>query len=258
MYYSPVEIAERYPDIAKGKARKPLGALIALSILGGAFVALASVAAHMICTLMVDQKVAKIIGALLFPTGLGMILVAGGELFTGNCMLPIAVYRKDITVGQMLKNWAVVYFGNFAGAILIAFLAVTARRSDAAFLEVTIYAAEAKVVLSWTEAFVRGILCNILVCAAVWMSYSMDRPSGKIITMYFPVAMFVICGTEHCVANMFYFTAALFAGGSPLLNWSDIIVRNMIPVTLGNIVGGGLIYSVLIGIGLFHSKKKAA
>lgn len=258
MSLTPNQVAENYCAIAHKKTSKPPLAELCLAILGGAFVALAAVGAHMVTVLLPNAGVAKLIGALLFPTGLGMILVAGGELFTGNCMLTLAVARRAEPVRALLRNWCIVYFGNLIGAVVIAWLAVAGRRSDAAFLQVAIDAAAYKAVIPWTEAFLRAILCNLLVCAAVWMSYTTQSAVGKIVTTYFPVAMFVLCGTEHCVANMFYFSAGLFAGGHEALTAGNILLQNMLPVTLGNIVGGGLLYSGLLWVSLFRDQRTPA
>lgn len=257
MNLTPEGIAGKYCDIADHKLERTFVVELCLSILGGAFVALAGVGAIMVMVLIADAGVAKLIGALLFPTGLAMILVAGGELFTGNCMLTLAVCRRRATVGALLRNWCTVYLGNFLGAALVAWLCVAARRSDPAFLNALISAAVPHVQLAWSEAFTRGILCNLLVCAAVWMSYATPSATGKIVVIYFPVALFVLCGTEHCVANAFYFMGGIFAGGEGLTA-SAIILKNLIPVTLGNIAGGGVIFSALLWFSLFKHQKSTA
>lgn len=254
MYYAPGKIAEKYPDIVKAKAEKSFSALLCLSILGGAFIGLATFAAHIIATLLPDAGVAKLVSSLLFPTGLAMILIAGGELFTGNCMMPICLHGRHITVGKLLQNWAVVYFGNFIGALLVAWLSTLARADDAAFRAVAVAAATGKISISFGQVFVRGILCNIFVCAAVWMSYSTDSTPGKLAVTYFPVALFVLCGTEHCVANMYYFTAAFFAGGLETISIPQFLLGSLLPSTLGNIVGGSLLYGGLLWGGLFRKK----
>lgn len=258
MNYKPEEIASRYEGIARHKTQRPFYVVLCLSILGGAYIALAGVGAHTVAALFPDAGVAKLISSLLFPAGLGMLLIAGGELFTGNCMLTLAVCRRCASVGALLRNWGTVYLGNFLGAIVIAWLAVYARRSDPAFLQAAINAALSHTSLAWGEAFVRAILCNILVCAAVWMSYATDSVTGKIVAIYFPVALFVLCGTEHCVANAFYFSAGLFAGGYSAAALPQIITGNLIPVTLGNIVGGGVLYSGLLWLSLFRQQKSTA
>lgn len=254
MAYSPAEIAARYAGIAQAKSGKPWPVLLALSVLGGAYVALAAVAAHMVATLLPSPGTAKLVAALLFPTGLAMILVGGGELFTGNCMMVLGVGQKACSMRRMLACWAVVYIGNALGATLVGGLSVLARASDEAFLQTARDAAVAKASLSFGEGFWRGVVCNIFVCAAVWMSYATDHPGEKIICMYLPVALFVLCGAEHCVANAFYFSAAFFAGSGGATFWEGV-ARNTLAVTLGNI-GGGVLLSGLLWLALFRPKKK--
>lgn len=254
MFYSPAQLAERYPGMAKYKVAVPFPALLARGILAGALVALASFGAHVVSTLIADQHIAKLVGALLFPSGLAMILLVGGELFTGTSMMVLGVYSKTITVPSMLKNWGIVYLGNFIGAFIIAALTTYMRRADPAFLSVAIAAAEAKAALPWGDAVLRGVICNILVCAAVWMSYTSENAPGKLMAMYAPVMLFVLCGTEHCVTNMYYFPAAFFAGGAPTLTIPGFLLNNLLPVTLGNIIGGGFLFSTGLWFALFPKK----
>lgn len=254
MYYSPTKVAERYPAMAQAKASLPFTALFARAILAGALVALASFGAHCVSTLIQDASIAKLVGALLFPSGLAMILLVGGELFTGTSMMVLGLYAGAIKPSAMLKNWAIVYIGNFVGALVIAWITTYIRRADTAFLAVAISCAEGKAALSWGDAFLRGVICNILVCAAVWMSYSSDTAPGKLMAMYAPVMLFVLCGTEHCVTNMYYFPAAFFGGGAPSLSLSGFLLGNLVPVTLGNIFGGGMMFSTGLWFGLFAKK----
>ncbi len=252
MFYSPYEIAAKYPEIALGKVNTPNASVFWKAFLAGVEIAFAVMGAHMVTALLPDKGVAKLVAALLFPAGLAMVLVCGAELFTGNCMMPMAVLEKKITVPQMLRNWALVYAGNFAGSVLIAGLSVAARSSDAAFLDAAIHAAEAKAALSVSEAFLRALLCNTIVCGAIWMSYSTDSGIGKIAAMYFPVMLFVLCGLEHCVTNMYYFPAAFFANGFKTISLSKFLLGNLLPVTVGNILGGAVIFSGPLWLGLFR------
>lgn len=257
MSYSPAQIAARYAAIAGAKARQPLRAQLALAVLAGMFVALAAFGAHMVASLLSPSGAAGIVAALLFPAGLAMILIAGGELFTGNCLMVLGAGKKACTAGRMLRCWGIVYAGNAVGAAAIALLSVWAAPGGG-FVQAAISAAEAKAALSAGEAFLRGILCNILVCAAVWMSYSTDSSMGKIVCMYFPVVLFVLCGTEHCIANVYYFLAAVAGGGLRAYTVGGILLQNMLPVTLGNIVGGSVVFSGLVWAGLFMPQKKKA
>lgn len=252
MSYSPAKIAENYAALAQKKVTTPSLALLFKAILGGAFVAFGCFSAHTVSAMLENAGTALIINSLLFPAGLAMILVAGGELFTGNCMLTLGVCKRCIRPRQLLANWAIVYLGNALGAIIIGAITIAVRQDNADFVAVAIRAAEKKAALPWGNAFLLGILCNILVCAGVWMSYSSDSSAGKIIAMYFPIVLFVLCGTEHCVANMYYFSAALFAGGSEALTLSSILLGNLLPATLGNIVGGGVLFGGALWFALFR------
>lgn len=258
MHFSPEQIAQRYPEIARHKCEAGFPAELARAVLAGAFIALAAVGAHSVTVLIASAGVAKLIGALLFPAGLAMVLLAGGELFTGNCMLPLALLHRDVGIAALLRNWAIVYLGNGIGAAVVAALAVLAKQSDPAFLEVCAAVARSKAGIPWAEALWRAVLCNVLVCAAVWMSYATQDVAGKMLAMYSPVMLFVLCGTEHCVANMFYFISGFMAGGPGTFSVSSALLGNLLPVTVGNILGGGVLYSGVLWVALFRPDKKKA
>ena len=233
---APAQIAANYVAVGKGKANLPLVKMILLAILAGAFIALAGVAAT-----FGNIYVNKAMGAAIFPAGLAMVLIAGSELFTGNCLLVIPLLEKEITLRQMVRNLVVVYLGNLVGGVLVSACAVYGGTFDAV-AETVIATAATKCGLTFAAGFLRGILCNILVCLGVWMALAATTVSGKIIGLFFPVMCFVICGYEHCIANMFYIPAGLMAAarsnavveGLSLLGF----LKNLLPVTLGNIVGG--------------------
>lgn len=233
---TPSEIAANYVAIGKGKANLPLLKMVLLAILAGAFIALAGAAAT-----FGNVYVNKAMGAAIFPAGLAMVLIAGSELFTGNCLLVIPLLEKEITLRQMLRNLVVVYLGNLVGGVLVSACAVYGGTFDA-IAETVVATAAAKCNLSFAAGFLRGILCNVLVCLGVWMAFAGKTVSCKIIGLFFPVMCFVICGYEHCIANMFYIPAGLMAAGR-----ADIVaeglsilgfLKNLAPVTMGNIVGG--------------------
>ena len=233
---TPSEIAANYVAIGKGKANLPLVKMLLLAVLAGAFIALAGAAAT-----FGNVYVNKAMGAAIFPAGLAMVLIAGSELFTGNCLLVIPLLEKEITLRQMLRNLVVVYLGNLVGGVLVSACAVYGGTFDA-IAENVVATAAAKCNLSFAAGFLRGILCNVLVCLGVWMAFAGKTVSCKIIGLFFPVMCFVICGYEHCIANMFYIPAGLMAAGR-----ADIVaeglsilgfLKNLAPVTMGNIVGG--------------------
>lgn len=241
---SPMEIAGSYPEIGKAKTSMSLKKTLQLAILAGMFIALAGVGAT-----FGNVYVNKVMGAAIFPAGLAMVIIAGSELFTGNCLLILPVLEKTITVGKMLRNWLIVYVGNLIGAALIAALTVWSGTFDGIY-ETVIATAVTKAALPFSVALLRGILCNVLVCLAVWMAMAAKDVAGKIMGLFFPVFLFVLCGFEHCVANMFYLPAGLFAAAhygvaAEGLTLGIMCLGNLLPVTLGNIIGGcavGAIY----------------
>ena len=249
---TPKEIAENYLSACRTKAALPLGRMFLLACLAGAFVALAGVASTAAAATVGDPSLAKLVSGCVFPAGLAMVIVAGSELFTGNNLMLMGVLARTITVRQKLRNWLVVYLGNFAGAVLVAALCVSGHVFSAfggklAASVVTI--AQTKAGLSFGDAFVRGILCNFLVCIAVWMANAARTVGGKIAAVFFPIMAFVVAGFEHSVANMYYLAAGLFTAeqigaAAEGLTWGRALIGNLLPVTLGNLVGGGLLVGV--------------
>ena len=243
---SPAEVAKNYIAIGKGKATNGFWKLLILGMLAGAFIALAGVGATTAAVSVEKASVGKFLGACIFPVGLAMVLLAGSELFTGNNLIIIPVLTGDIKVTQMLRNWVIVYIGNLIGAIIVAFLAVyghTAGLFSNGLAAAMVSTANGKVTLSFGDAFIRGICCNFLVCIAVWISFAAKDVTGKFWGLFMPIMLFVLCGFEHCVANMYYIPAGLFAKGvygieADTLTWGAFFVKNLLPVTLGNIVGG--------------------
>ena len=231
--------------------------MLLLAVMAGAFIALGGVGATTAAVGVQPASVGKLMGACIFPGGLTMVLLAGSELFTGNCLLTVPLLEKEIKLSGMLKNWVVVYVGNFIGGILVAAGVVYSHQIslfDNGMAVSVISAAAGKCALSFTDALIRGIFCNFLVCIAVWVSFAAKDVAGKIIGLFFPIMIFVVCGFEHSVANMYYIGAGLFAKGIPeyaqaaadagvnldVLTWGNFLGTNLIPVTIGNIIGGGI------------------
>lgn len=237
---TPKETYEKYISAGVNKASlKPSKAFI-LAVLAGMFIALAGVAST-----FGNAFSGRICGAVIFCGGLAMVLVAGSELFTGNCLLVMPLLDKRIKVLDLIKNLLIVYIGNFIGALFIASLAAYSGALNAAS-ETAINISVAKTSLTFSEAFLRGILCNILVCIAVWMSFSSDRTGDKILCVIFPVTFFVLCGFEHSIADMYYIPAGMILNSKLSLSKAavtvfDFLIKNLLPVTLGNIVGGALV-----------------
>lgn len=252
---NPTEITQSYAEAGKKKAERPVGRMLLLAILAGLLIAFGGAVTNTAAHSIGNVSAARIICGLLFPFGLSMVMLLGAELFTGNCMIPISVLEKKTTVGKMLRNWCVVYLGNFAGALLLAVGCAFSGQMDysAGGLAVyTIKVAAGKCAFSFPSGIVMGFFCNVLVCAGVLCAMSAKDTTGRILGAYIPVAFFVICGFEHCIANMYYVPAGLFAMQVPkyaqlaveagidtsMLTWGNFALHNLLPVTIGNILGG--------------------
>lgn len=244
-YYNPKEIAEIAVQKGIEKVNLPKGSLVILGFLGGAFVALGYLG-YIRVTGTVPHEwggLATFLGASVFPIGLILILLGGGELLTGNMMaVSIAFFAKKISLTHLLKNWLFITLTNFLGAIFVAyFFGHFVGLTEGAYLEKTVSTAMAKVNDPFLVAFVSGIGCNWLVAMAVWLCYGAKDFFGKILAIWFPIMTFVLIGFQHVVANMFIIPAAIFAGELP---WS-VFLPNIIPVFLGNAVGGAIFVSLL-------------
>lgn len=241
------QAAADYCAAAEKRVRQSVPRLLLLGTLAGMFIAFAGVAAS-----IGGALAGKITSAAIFPMGLTMVLLAGSELFTGNCLFLMSLLRREITAGRMLRGWVVVYLGNVIGSVLVAWLVVQSGLLDgisAAVLSV----AEAKAALPFAVAFLRGVLCNFLVCLAVWMAFCAASAGGKVISLYGPIFIFVLCGFEHSVANMYYIPAGIFLCKNGELSWLSL-VQNLLPVTLGNLVGGCALGCILY---LLYGRKSA-
>jgi len=234
--YKPATIATLVEEVGVAKANLPLVPLITLAVLAGAFIALGAAAYTMAMT-GADPLAGpdRLLGGLAFSLGLILVVVAGAELFTGNALMTIALVDGRISVGALLRNWLVVYAGNLAGAVLVAGAMAATGLLDGPMGAVAEKIALAKTGLSPVEAFARGVLCNILVCLAVWLAIAARDVGGKIMAIIWPISAFVLLGFEHSVANMYLIPQGWLAG-APVSGMD--FARNLVPVTLGNIVGG--------------------
>ena len=253
---SPVEFLERYRGIGVKKASAPLGRLLGLAILAGVLIGMGAVVANTAAHGLQDNpSVSRVVCGLLFPFGLVMVLFTGAELFTGNCLITIPVLDRAVPWAGMARNLAVVYLGNLAGALLLAAAVVYSGQLDLSGGELAVYTirtALSKCGLPFGRALVLGVLCNLLVCLAVMCGLCGSDAPGKALGAYLPVCFFVIGGFEHCVANMYYIPAGLLALGVPEsaslaaqagldtagLTWAAFFLKNLLPVTLGNLLGG--------------------
>lgn len=230
-----------------------------ISFLGGCYIAIGGFWALMSTSSLSPEiwgSLSKLFFGSLFPIGLMIIVLTGAELFTGNCMtLSGALYEKKVSVADVLRSWILSWLGNFAGAAFFAYVIAYASgllfSTDFTAAQKIVGIANAKVALSFSDAFLRGILANWLVCLAVFLAMTSDTLINKVVGLWIPVAAFVTLGGEHSIANMFFVPLGLFAGndalyqaqsGLPVLQatWGSFFVNNLIPATLGNIVGGAI------------------
>ncbi len=244
--HSPLEIARNYVEIGIHKSNLSAFKMVILGIFAGIFIGFAGIASTAASSTIPVLSVAKLVGACVFPAGMAMVLIAGSELFTGNTLIIISVLEKKVTVRRMLKNWFFVFLGNFIGAVFVAACVVyggTPELFEGQLARSIVAAGASRCNLTFMEGFIRGILCNILVCIAVWMAFASKNVPGKLITSFWPIMVFVMCGFEHSVADMYFGTAALLTSvqygiEAEGLNLINFLLGNLLPVTLGNIVGG--------------------
>lgn len=244
--HSPLEIARNYIEVGIHKVNLSIYKTILLGFLAGVFIGFAGIASTTASSTIASPSAAKLLGAVVFPAGMAMVLIAGSELFTGNNLIIIAVLERKVTLAKMLKNWFFVYLGNFLGAAFVAVLVVYGHTPDlfgGNLAQSIVNAGKARTDLAFSESLLRGILCNVLVCIAVWMSFAAKEVSGKLLTSFWPVFVFVLCGFEHSIADMYFGVAALLAApeygiAAEGLTWGRFLIGSLLPVTLGNIIGG--------------------
>ena len=246
-FKSPVDTAKAISATAGAKNSANIVNVILLSFLAGAYIAfgglLAIIASAGMLKAGAPVGLEKFVFGAVFPVGLIIVVLAGSELFTGNVMfMTIGVLDGSASVGGLAKNWVISWVFNFVGALFVAYVLAYMGGlfpADSAFATKATSVATAKVGLAWDQAFIRAIGCNWLVCLAVWLANASDDVIGKIFGIWFPIMAFVTIGFEHSVANMFFIPLGMFLGAEGV-TWSTIIVNNLIPVTLGNIVGGAI------------------
>lgn len=238
--FAPSEMALRVENVGVAKAKLAFVPTFMLAILAGAFIAFGAAFYTLVIT---DSGLglgpSRMLGGVAFSLGLILVIVAGAELFTGNNLIAMAWADKKVTHAQILRNWGIVYVGNFVGAAGMAVLiglSGTLELGDGAVAITAINIAEGKLAVPYTQAFFSGILCNALVCLAVWLCFSARSVVSKIWAIIFPISAFVALGFEHSIANMYLIPVAYFAGAESM-NMMGLLA-NLVPVTAGNIVGG--------------------
>ncbi len=248
----PADMAAKAEQAGVTKANLPLRKLIPLGVLAGAFIGLGANFSQVITAdTGISPGIRALLGGLVFSLGLILVVISGAELFTGNTLIVMAFASHRVSAAKLLRNWVVVFLANFVGAVSVALLVHWSGKLDAgdgALGARVLAMAETKGSLTWSHAFVSGILANTLVCLAVWMTMSAHSLFDKVVVIVFPITAFVAAGYEHSIANMFFFPLALFHGPTDEqqhVTWNHFLVDNLVPVTLGNIVGGALLVGLV-------------
>ncbi len=265
--FPPPAMAVKAESVGVEKARLDFLSMFALAILAGAYIAIGAI----FCTTVLAEGstlpygVGRLLGGLVFSTGLILVVVGGAELFTGNNLMSMALASRKISVGGLLRNWAIVYVGNFVGSVITAYIMFLSKQysfGNGAIGLAALNIGEAKTNFGFIQAVALGIMCNALVCLAIWLCYSARSTTDKILAIIPPISAFVACGFEHSVANMYFIPVALFikdladpnffavikktAADFAQLTWGNFLLANLLPVTIGNIIGGavmvGLVY----------------
>ncbi len=235
--FAPGEIARRLEAANVVRAGMPLRTLLLLGVLGGLYIGFGGALATLVLTDgTLGYGLGRLAAGIAFSLGLLMLVVAGGELFTGNNLMVLAFASRKISARDLLRNWGIAYGANAAGAILLALAIHASGILDGNGVKATaVRIAEAKAQLDLSSAFVRGILCNMLVCVAVWLSVAARSVEGKAIAIAFPISAFVALGFEHCIANFYLLPIGMLSGAQ--VSFIDLIA-NLVAVTLGNTLGG--------------------
>jgi formate/nitrite transporter len=286
----PADMAAKAEGVGVKKANLAIPQMFALAVLAGAFIAMGAV----FCTTVLAGGITvadptgatvastalpygwnRFLGGLVFTVGLILVVVGGAELFTGNNLITIAWANGKVTTLQLLKNWAIVYLGNFVGSILTAFLMYLSKQytfGGGAIGKTVLSIGQAKTSLDFIPAVALGIFCNALVCMAVWMCFSARSVGDKILAIIPPIAAFVAAGFEHSIANMYFIPIALFVKMDAAwiekmkiapetisnLTWGNFFLKNLLPVTIGNIIGGAVMVGLVYWFIYLLPKKKAA
>lgn len=272
----PDEMALKAESIGIAKVNMTFSKTLMLGILAGAFIAFGAVFYTTVTTAStMSFGLTRFLGGICFSLGLVLVIVGGAELFTGNNLIIMAWANKKVSTIKVLQNWALVYLGNFIGALFIVVLVQLSNQHSASSGMVGVNMlniAKVKCELDFTQAVASGILCNILVCLAVWLCFSSTSITGKIISIIFPVTAFVSSGFEHCIANMYFVPKAIMLlnkkdaiiaehiiqSGQDYnsVNWFNFFVKNLLPVTLGNIIGGAVLVGLVYWFVYLKKNKK--
>ncbi len=255
--FSPAQIAERVNQLGVTKARLPLLSLVMLGVLAGVFIGLGSL---FFVIVQSDPSLGfaakRVLGGIVFSLGLLLVVVAGAELFTGNNLLAMAWAEGKITSAEVLKNWVVICAANFAGATGLAAVVVLSGHTEmngGAVREAYVQIGAHKAGLPPVKAFFSGVLCNVLVCMAVWMSLAGRSVVDKLAAIILPIAAFVAAGFEHSVANMYLISLAMMLEPGAIVDWG--LARNLVPVIAGNLVGGSVLVALVYRVIYLRPKR---
>lgn len=285
----PAEMATRAEFIGVRKSEMPLLTVISLAVLAGAFIALGAIFATTVLaggitvkdasgatafTSALPYGVNRLLAGLVFCLGLILVVVGGAELFTGNNLIVMAWASRKVTTFALLRNWSIVYIGNFIGSFATAIIMFASKQYAFGGGSIGLTAlniAKTKVELGFVEAIALGIMCNALVCLAVWMTFSARSTTDKILAIIFPISAFVAAGFEHSVANMYFIPIGLlikkYAGAEfwtnigktaadySSLTWQSFFLNNLLPVTIGNIIGGAILVAAVYWLIFLRPKK---
>ncbi len=268
--FTPKEIAERIETVGVAKARLPMLSMIMLGVLAGAFIGLGALYFMLVISdASLGFAATRVLGGVVFSLGLILVVVAGAELFTGNNLLAMAWADGKISTAELLRNWLVVALANFVGAAglaLLVFLSDHPEMNQGQLAQRYVEIAAAKCALPFWTAFFKGVLCNVLVCMAVWMAMAGRSVVDKAVAIVFPISAFVAAGFEHSIANMYLIPLGMLlkasgvaAANADALGWFGF-VHNLVPVILGNLVGGsvlvGLVYHVIYRRGARQAQSR--
>ena len=268
--FTAAETAANYANAGAAKAKLPISKMLVLGVLAGFLIGFPSCVTNMATYALDNNSTIRMISGLLFAFGLGTVILTGAELFTGNTLITISVLEKKATLGGMLRNWIFVYIGNFVGSMVLSFICAQfgwLSAGNGALAVASMRTAVSKMTMPFQNAFFMGVLCNILVTIGVLMSLAGKDGTSRFIGAWVPVMFFVTCGFNHSIADMTYCMLGLFAknvtayasaaaeAGIALdsLPWGNYFVGNLIPVTLGNILGG-----VAVGVTMWYAYVRKA
>ena len=275
--FPPPGMAAKAEGVGVKKAGLDILTMFALAILAGAFIGVGAIFATTVLagTSTLPYGVARLLGGLVFTTGLILVVVGGAELFTGNNLIIMAFASRKVSLAGLLRNWVIVYVGNLVGSIATAYIMFLSKQysfGSGAIGLTALNIGESKTNLGFIQAVALGIMCNALVCMAVWLCFSARSTTDKILSIIPPIAAFVAAGFEHSVANMYFIPVALFvkdmgdpkffevikktAADFPHLTWGNFFIANLLPVTIGNIIGGALMVGLVYWFAYLRTQPK--